>query len=55
MSSGLAPASALTGTERAEVLALMNRPQYADLPPAQIWARELDEGRYWCSERCPCR
>ena len=46
-----APASALTPDEREHVLALMNRPQYVDLPPAQIWARELDEGRYWCSER----
>ena len=46
-----APASALSAVERAEVLALLNRPDYADLPPAQVWARELDEGRYWCSER----
>ncbi|MCY0924006.1 MULTISPECIES: DDE-type integrase/transposase/recombinase [unclassified Streptomyces] len=46
-----APPSALSQAEREEILALMNRPHYADLPPAQIWARELDEGRYWCSER----
>jgi transposase InsO family protein len=46
-----APASALSLAEREQILALMNRPQYVDLPPAQIWARELDEGRYWCSER----
>lgn len=46
-----APASALSSAERARVLALLNRPDYADLPPAQVWARELDEGRYWCSER----
>jgi transposase InsO family protein len=46
-----APASALSFAERARVLALLNRPEYADLPPAQVWARELDEGRYWCSER----
>ncbi|MFE0541105.1 transposase [Streptomyces sp. NPDC058891] len=26
-------------------------PEYVDLPPAQIYARELDEGRYHCSER----
>jgi transposase InsO family protein len=32
------------------VLALLNRPDYLDLPPAQVWARELDEGRYHCSE-----
>ncbi|MDH6111834.1 transposase InsO family protein [Kitasatospora sp. MAP12-15] len=41
----------MTPAERAEVLALLNRPDYADLPPAQVWARELDEGRYHCSER----
>ncbi|MFC1407498.1 MULTISPECIES: IS3 family transposase [Streptacidiphilus] len=46
-----APASALSPAERTQVLALMSQPQYVDLPPAQIWARELDEGRYWCSER----
>ncbi|MEU9063412.1 DDE-type integrase/transposase/recombinase [Streptomyces sp. NPDC048430] len=45
------PPSALSPAERAEVLAVLNQPQYADLPPAQVWARELDEGRYWCSER----
>ncbi|MET7492665.1 DDE-type integrase/transposase/recombinase [Streptomyces sp900116325] len=27
----------------------MNRDEYAELPPAQIWARELDAGRYHCS------
>ncbi|MDT0329842.1 DDE-type integrase/transposase/recombinase [Nocardiopsis lambiniae] len=27
----------------------VNSAPYADLPPAQIWARELDEGRYHCS------
>jgi putative transposase len=31
------------------VLELMNSEPYAELPPAQIWARELDEGRYHCS------
>jgi putative transposase len=29
----------------------MNSGEYAELPPAQIYARELDEGRYHCSER----
>jgi len=46
-----APASALSTTERAAILALMDSPLYAELPPAQIWARELDEGRYHCSIR----
>ncbi|MES0836647.1 hypothetical protein [Nocardiopsis tropica] len=31
------------------MLELMNSEPYAELPPAQIWARELDEGRYHCS------
>ncbi|MCX4690567.1 IS3 family transposase [Kitasatospora purpeofusca] len=41
--------SALTAEEREAVLELMNSPEYAELPPAQIWARELDAGRYHCS------
>jgi putative transposase len=41
--------SALTTEERAAVLELMNSDEYAELPPAQIWARELDVGRYHCS------
>ncbi|MEO7942611.1 MAG: hypothetical protein ABIR34_04330, partial [Marmoricola sp.] len=40
---------ALSLTERAAVLRLINTPAYADLAIGQIWARELDEGRYWCS------
>jgi transposase InsO family protein len=45
------PPSALSPAERERVLALMNAPAYAELAPAQIWARELDEGRYHCSVR----
>jgi putative transposase len=41
--------SALTAQERAAVLELMNSDEYAELPPAQIWARELDASRYHCS------
>lgn len=41
--------SSLTPEERAAVLELMNSGEYAELPPAQIWARELDAGRYHCS------
>ncbi|WP_328914256.1 MULTISPECIES: IS3 family transposase [unclassified Streptomyces] len=41
--------SALTAEERSAVLELMNSGEYAELAPAQIWARELDEGRYHCS------
>ncbi|MFI5868528.1 IS3 family transposase [Streptomyces sp. NPDC051546] len=44
-----APPSALDTGERAAVLELMNSGEYAELPPAQIWARELDAGRYHCS------
>lgn len=41
----------LSGAERAQVLAVLNSTEYADLSVAQVWARELDEGRYWCSRR----
>jgi putative transposase len=41
---------ALSSAERQAVLGLLNRPGYVDLAPAQVWARELDEGRYWCSQ-----
>ncbi|WP_327277391.1 DDE-type integrase/transposase/recombinase [Streptomyces sp. NBC_01224] len=41
--------SALTAEERSAVLELMNGDEYAELAPAQIWARGLDAGRYHCS------
>ncbi|WP_411143063.1 IS3 family transposase [Streptomyces sp. x-80] len=41
--------AALGAEERAAVVELMNSSEYAELPPAQIWARELDAGRYHCS------
>jgi putative transposase len=28
---------------------LLGSPAYRDLAIGQVWARELDEGRYWCS------
>jgi putative transposase len=40
---------AMTASERAHVLAIINEARYADLAVCQIWARELDEGNYWCS------
>jgi transposase InsO family protein len=43
------PPSVLSEAERAAVLDLLNSPAYADLAIPQVWARELDEGRYWCS------
>ncbi|MEU8999274.1 DDE-type integrase/transposase/recombinase [Streptomyces caniferus] len=41
--------SALTAKERSTVLELLNSDEYAELAPAQIWARELDARRYHCS------
>lgn len=43
------PPSALSAAERAAVLELLTSPAYVDLAIPQVWARELDEGRYWCS------
>jgi transposase InsO family protein len=43
------PPSTLSAGERAAVLELLNSPAYQDLAIPQVWARELDEGRYWCS------
>lgn len=43
------PPQALTAAERTRVLDLLNSPTYQDLAIPQVWARELDEGRYWCS------
>lgn len=44
-----APANALSATERQAVLGALHRPGHADLPPAQVWARLLDEGTYLAS------
>jgi len=43
------PPQALSVAERAAVLAALNTGPNADLSIGQVWARELDEGRYWCS------
>ena len=43
--------AALSPAERAEVLAVLDSDQYANVSVAQVYARELDEGRYWCSPR----
>jgi putative transposase len=45
------PARALSSAERQEVLAVLHEPRFADLAPAEVYARLLDEGRYLCSER----
>lgn len=45
------PANKLSPAERSEVLALVNSPEYCDLPPSQIVPRLLDEeSRYLASE-----
>ena len=44
-----APANALSPAEREQVLAVLRAPEHCDLAVAQVWARELDEGRYYCS------
>lgn len=44
------PPSALSATERQAVLDLLHRDEYAELSVAQVWARELDAGVYWCSQ-----
>jgi len=46
---GGAQPAALSETERDAVLALLNSDPYRDLAIPQVWARELDAGRYWCS------
>ncbi|MGK2883402.1 MAG: transposase [Rhodococcus sp. (in: high G+C Gram-positive bacteria)] len=41
----------LSLAEREQVLGLFASDAYADMSVNQVWARELDEGRYWCSAR----
>ena len=45
------PPCTITEAERAQMLAVLNSEPYRDLAIPQVWARELDEGRYWCSSR----
>jgi len=42
---------ALPPEERARVLAVLNDDRFADLPPAEVYATLLDEGKYVCSIR----
>jgi putative transposase len=44
------PAHALTEAERTEILAVVNQPRFADMPPARIVPMLADEGRYLASE-----
>ena len=43
------PPNALTAAEREQVLGVLRAPGHCDLAVAQVWARELDDGRYYCS------
>lgn len=45
------PGYAYTATERARILEVLNSDTYADMAPAQIYGRLLDEGVYLCSIR----
>ena len=41
----------LSAAERSAMLEVLTSEGYADLSVAQVWARELDAGRYHCSQR----
>ena len=41
----------LSEAERQAVLEVLHQPRFADQPPAQVYAKLLDEGRYLCSVR----
>ena len=43
------PANALSSGERRQVMDVLHRDDYVDLAVPQVWAREIDEGRYHCS------
>lgn len=43
--------AALDAHERAAVLAMLDSDEYGNVSVAQVYARELDAGRYWCSPR----
>lgn len=43
------PPNALSEAERQAVLTVLRSEQYCDLAPAQVWAKLLDDGIYYCS------
>jgi putative transposase len=43
--------NALSGAERQAVLTVLRSAEYCDLAPAQVWAKLLDDGVYYCSIR----
>jgi putative transposase len=50
-SSPRCSARRLSEAERQAVLDVLHEPRFADQPPAQVYAKLLDEGRYLCSVR----
>ena len=46
----VAPANQLTEAERAQIIEVCNRPEYASLPPSQIVPKLADVGEYIASE-----
>jgi len=42
---------ALSSEERDVVLEVLHDPEFVDLPPAAVFAKLLDQGRYLCSDR----
>jgi putative transposase len=45
-----APSNALSDEERAEIIAVLRSPRYADMAVAQVWAMLLDDGTYLASQ-----
>jgi len=43
------PPNALSAAERQAVLTVLRSVEYCDLAPAQVWAKLLDDGIYYCS------
>lgn len=50
LNSGRAPTNKLSDAERAQILAVANRPTFQSLPPSQIVPRLADQGEYIASE-----
>jgi len=49
------PSNALSQQERAHIMAVVNEPRFADVPPARIVPMLADEGVYLASESTMCR
>ncbi len=44
------PSHAFTEEEKQDILAILNNPEYASLPPSQVVPMLADQGVYYCSE-----